>query len=263
MADNKNTSKYVKRDYRLLHTASDLCYFNIKVKESDLAIGVDTESYSDSLVAFCEKELFKVRGDIESYISLHPEFKSSLVPSELLPGAPAIGVEMAKAARQAGVGPMAAVAGAVAEYIGKKLNNYTREVIIENGGDIYINSSRDRKIAVFAGNSSFSNKIAIQVKPRECPLSICTSSGTVGHSLSFGKADAAVIKGRPAALADAVATMAGNLVKSKADLIKAIDYAKAIPGVSGILVIKDDNMAAWGDIEITPVARRNTNESSQ
>lgn len=261
--NNNRDSGYVDRDYRSLHEASDLCYFNIRVKESDLAIGVDRKNYTDSLIPLCEKELIRLRGDIESYILLHSEFRTSLVPVDIIPGAPEIVREMARAANLAGVGPMAAVAGSVAQFIGEKLKCYTEEVVVENGGDIYINSSTDRTIAVFAGTSSFSNRIGIRVRSRENPVGVCTSSGTVGPSLSFGKADAAVIKGRTAALADAVATRAGNLVKTKNDLMHAVDYVKTIPGVSGILVIKDESMAAWGDIEIIPVSRRTRHENSE
>jgi ApbE superfamily uncharacterized protein (UPF0280 family) len=122
---------------------------------------------------------------------------------------------MAEAASIAGVGPMAAVAGAVASFLGQVLGSCSREVIVENGGDIYLRSAHERVVAVFAGDSPFSYKIGLRVKPEDTPAGICTSSGTVGHSLSFGNADAVVIKGESAILADAVATQAGNLIKSK------------------------------------------------
>jgi len=254
---------YVNRHYRLLHEAGDLYYFNIRVKDSDLDIGVDVESYTDSLMALCQKELIRLRGELEDYISLHPGFKSSLFPVNLLPGAPSIAHQMAGAALIANVGPMAAVAGAFAQAVGEKLDSNTKEVIVENGGDIYLNSSRDRIIGIFAGRSKFSYQIGIRVRACENPTGICTSSGTVGPSLSFGKADAVVVKGMPVALADAVATGAGNLVKTEKDLMKAVDYAKNIKGVSGIIVIKNEKMAAWGEIEILPLKRGKNNESSK
>ena len=258
-----NKENYVNRTYRSLHQAGDMHYFNLRIKQSDLAIGVDRETYSDSLVALCRQELIGLRGQLEDYINLQPEFLTSLVPLKLLPGAPELAGQMAKAAAVAGVGPMAAVAGTISHALGEKLSTGCRECIIENGGDIYLHSQQERRVAVFAGPSPFSNKIAIRIDPEETPLGICTSSGTVGPSLSFGKADAVVIKARDVALADAVATAAANLVKNEDDLIKAIEFVQNIKGVAGILAIKNDKLAAWGKIEIISLTREvNGSESS-
>ncbi|MDD4172212.1 MAG: UPF0280 family protein [Syntrophomonas sp.] len=251
--DKDNGLQNVSRSYRSLHKAKDLHYFNISLKETDLAIGVDMESYNDGLLSLCKQEVRRLRGDLETYISLHPDFRTSFEPLTLLPGAPPLAVIMARAAMQAAVGPMAAVAGALAEAIGQKLKRQVSEVVVENGGDLYIDSSRERLVSVFAGRSKFSHKIAIKVLPAESPLGICTSSGTVGPSISLGKADAVVIKGRNAALADAVATGAANRIQTEKDLLRAVEYVKTIKGITGILAIKDDRMAAWGNIEIVPI----------
>lgn len=244
--------EYSQRNYRGLYRASDLAYFQVKLKETDLAIAVDRKSFTAELIEMAEKEVIKLRGDLESYIALHPEFKTSFFPVVALPGAPPIARVMIAASARAGVGPMAAVAGAIAEAVGRCLERHVREVIVENGGDIYISTGRERKIAVFAGESPFSNRIAVKVKPRESPLGICTSSGTVGPSVSLGRADAAVIKSRDAALADAVATGAGNLVRDAGDLVKGLEYARSIEGVNGVLLVKGKEMAAWGEMEIAP-----------
>ncbi|MEN6461914.1 MAG: UPF0280 family protein [Syntrophomonas sp.] len=251
---DKSTGKgYVKRDYRSLHEASNLRYFNVTIKETDLAIGVDQESYADSLLSVCQKEIIRLRGDLETYISLHPEFRTTFFPIDLLPGAPKIACIMAKAALKAGVGPMAAVAGTIAQAVGEKLGEYVNEVIVENGGDIYIKTIHERVVAVFAGESKFSNRIGIKINTGESPLGICTSSATVGPSISLGRADAMVIKGVDAALADAVASGAGNQVQTEEDLVKAIKFAQNINGITGVLAIKGDKMAAWGSIEIVPL----------
>lgn len=240
------------RDYRLLQLGHDLQYFDIKVKETDLAIGIDSKAYSDSLVSLCYKETIEIRRQLEEYIIIQPRFQSSLTPIEVFPAAPEIAVKMAAAATAAGVGPMAAVAGAVADHIGQILKRYSLEVLVENGGDIYLSTSRERNVAVYAGDSPFSYKIGIKIKP-DTTAGICTSSGTVGHSLSFGVADAVVIKGDTAILADAAATQAGNLIKDKFTLEKAIEYVKRLNKNLGILAIKADRMMAWGDIEIIPL----------
>jgi ApbE superfamily uncharacterized protein (UPF0280 family) len=240
------------RDYRLLHLGSDLQYFVVKVKETDLSIGIDSRDYSDDLSTLCYRETIKIRRQLEEYLIIHPQFKTSLIPVETLPEAPVTAYQMAAAAAIAGVGPMAAVAGAIADHIGQMLRQYSRDVIVENGGDIYLATTRERIIAVYAGDSPFSYNIGIKIKP-ETTAGICTSSGMVGHSLSFGVADAVIVKGCTAVLADAAATQAGNLVKNKFTLKKSVEYIKGINNSLGILAIKDDRMAVWGDIEITPL----------
>ena len=104
-----NGNDYVDRSYRTLQAGSDLRYFRVRVKETDLAIGIDNDSYDDSLIALCENEIRRLRAGLEAYIDVHPEFRSALAPLDLLPGAPPIAVSMGKAGWQAGVGPMAAV----------------------------------------------------------------------------------------------------------------------------------------------------------
>lgn len=249
----KRERGYVNRDYRSWHEGHHLHYFKVQVKQSDLAIGVDMESYSDSLVTLCRNRLIKLRSELEEYIKLQPLFQTSLLPITLRADAPHIAKMMSQAAHQARVGPMAAVAGAIAEMVGDHLTACCQQVVVENGGDIYLKSNEDRIVAVFAGESRFSYRIGIKIAGSEQARGICTSSGTVGHSLSLGRADAVVIRADSASLADAVATGAGNMVGCKAELIKAVDFAREIPGVHGVLAIKSDQLAAWGEMEITPL----------
>jgi ApbE superfamily uncharacterized protein (UPF0280 family) len=145
---------------------------------------------------------------------------------------------------------MAAVAGAVSELVGFELLNYSDEIIVENGGDIFIKTNSKRKVGIYAGKSPLSEKIAIEIAPERTPIGICTSSGTVGHSLSFGKADAAVILAKDTFLCDAVATATGNRVKASGDIESAIEFAAGIDGVEGVLVIVGDKIGAWGDISL-------------
>ena len=150
-------------------------------------------------------------------------------------------------------GPMAAVAGAIAELVGRELLRFSPEVIVENGGDIFLCSSQRRRVGIFAGPSPFSNRIAIEVESAGKPLGVCTSAGTVGHSISFGRADAACVISRDAALADAAATAVGNLVQSEEDIPRAIEFARSVEGVIGAVVIKGKHMGAWGEIEVVPI----------
>ena len=241
---------YEARSYRKDFRHADLVHFQVVLKETDLDIGIPKKHYTSELVRLAQEVTVKYRLQLEEYIKTHQEFLTSLEPVQLTPFAPAIAVQMADAAKIAGVGPMAAVAGAMAEAVGTELARHSGEIIIENGGDIFLRTKKKRRIGIFAGQSPFSGKIALEILPELSPLGICTSSGTVGHSLSLGKADAAVILSGSAALADAVATATGNLVQKPDDVQTALEFAANIPGILGVVVIKDDKLAAWGKIKI-------------
>jgi ApbE superfamily uncharacterized protein (UPF0280 family) len=145
---------------------------------------------------------------------------------------------------------MAAVAGAIAEYVGNQLRALSPEVIVENGGDIYLSVQRDITVGIFAGSSPLSQRIGLRIRPETTPLGIGTSSGTVGHSLSFGKADAATVLAPSATLADAAATALGNMVSTKDDIAAALEKVHHIPGITGALIILGDALGAWGELDI-------------
>lgn len=246
--------EYVDRSYRQEFRQEDLTYFQVVVRQTDLSIGIRRERFSPGLAHWLEEMVREQRVLLESYIEVDPDFLRALAPYEVKPGAPPIAVAMAGAARAAGVGPMAAVAGAFSEYAGRELARRSKDVIVENGGDIFLRSTRQRRIGIFAGKSVLSNHIALEIRPEDTPLGICTSSGTVGHSLSYGKADAAVILSPSAVLADAVATAAGNLVQSEEDIQTAVEFAAGINGVSGALIIKGERLAACGKLKLVPLS---------
>ena len=245
---------YQERDYRLKHRQEDLTHFSIIVKETDLDIGVRKERYNKEIVEIAQKSVIKYRGILEDYIKKDPGFLESLIPYPIVSDAPAIVAAMANAAMIAGVGPMAAVAGALSEMVGMELLKYSRDVIVENGGDIFLRSRRKRLIGIFAGQSVLSHRVGLEIQPHDTPVGICTSSGTVGHSLSFGCADAIVIVSPSAPLADAVATATGNKVHSQDDLEGAVDFAQSIPGVTGAIAILGDRLAVKGKIKLIPVS---------
>ena len=145
---------------------------------------------------------------------------------------------------------MAAVAGAIAEFVGQELLKFSPEVIVENGGDIFLKITKERLVGVHAGTSPYTGKIALKIAAADTPLGVCTSSGTVGHSLSFGKADAAIVLAPSAALADAAATAIGNIVKAESDIPQAIDFARGIAGLVGVAVIINDKMGVWGKVNL-------------
>ena len=237
--------EYQERTYRNKISKENLISFQIKVGETDLYISADKD-----LADIARKSVHKYRRFIEEYIKHCPQFLDSLVPIEPDETAPAIIKDMLKASRIAGVGPMASVAGAIAQYVGLDLLEYSDDVIVENGGDIFLKSESEINIGIFAGESPMSYKVALRIRSEDMPLGICTSSGTVGHSLSLGVADAVCVTSKSASLADAAATSIGNRVRKERDIKVALEAGAEIEGVLGILIIAGDKMGAYGAIEL-------------
>jgi ApbE superfamily uncharacterized protein (UPF0280 family) len=236
---------YQPKTYRHWVKDNDLVSFNVVVKETDLYIRAQTDLKRKAL-----KLVLKYRNILESYIERYPSFLASLEPVEIGDDAPHLVTEMAESARKAGTGPMAAVAGAIAEFVGSQLLDSSPEVIVENGGDIYLRSLDKRLIGIYAGNSPLTGKIGLEIKGRDTPIGICTSSGTVGHSLSYGKADAVIALSKSTALADAAATAIGNMIIQPEDIPNGIEFARGIDGLSGVIIIQGDKIGLWGEVKI-------------
>lgn len=239
---------YEERTYRKMVKGENLTKFTVVEKETDLLILADKNLQKEA-----HASVLKWRTELESYVQKNPKFYKSLKPVRVGFGSPKLIKDMASAAKRAHVGPMAAVAGVMAEYVGRDLMRHSKEVIVENGGDIFMRITRPRKVAVHAGSSPFSEKIALEIEPDQTPVGVCTSAGTVGHSLSFGQADAVVIIAKSTALADAAATAIGNMVKTVSDIQGALNLARRIKGISSALIIKDDHIGAWGRMKILPI----------
>jgi ApbE superfamily uncharacterized protein (UPF0280 family) len=234
-----------QRTYRKL-VDGHLPSVKVAVQETDLNI------YAHHITRAAVREsIIEQRGYIEGYNRRHPGFGLALQPWPYDPLAPPIVREMIQAGKNAAVGPMAAVAGAMAEKVGRSLLDRTDEIIIENGGDIFLTTGRDVTVGIYAGRSPLSLKIALRIQSSQSPISICTSSGTVGHSISYGKADAVCVLSNSCAQADAAATAIGNLIKRPGDIEAAVERGRTIPDVIGILIIIEDKMGMWGQIEIT------------
>ena len=194
-------------------------------------------------------EIVRLRGVLEEYIARHGEFASSLVPVELLDGAPEIARRMARAAGTVGVGPMAAVAGTVAQMSAEAaLAAGAAEAIVENGGDVFLSSKRPVTVGLYTGGGPLGDSLALSIPPEAMPLAVCSSSGVMGHSLSLGRCDLACVVSRDASLADAAATQAANLVKTPDDIEAALDRIVAIDGVDGALMVQGDRIGLAGDL---------------
>ena len=188
------------------------------------------------------------RQQLETYLEQHPEFLSTLSPWPRDPYAPPLVRDMIEAAISAGVGPMAAVAGAIAARVGQALRAFTDEVIVENGGDIFMHLIGPATVSLYAGRSPLSHKVGLKISPDRETWGVCTSSGTVGHSLSLGRCDLATVVGESGALADAVATLAGNSVQSESDIEGALSRVMEIDGVRGVLLVKGERIGLAGNL---------------
>lgn len=235
---------YQKRTYRQL-VRSGLATAQVTVQETDLSIHADCISVEE-----VKEALFAQRGYLEAYIRNHPQFVDSMSPLKDDPLAPLIVRRMIRAGRTAGVGPMAAVAGAISEQVGLQLCRTNDQVIVENGGDIFFKITKPITVAIYAGPSPLSLKVGLRLAPDETIQAVCTSSASVGHSISHGQADAVCILGDECALADAVATATGNRVGNAGDISTAIQWARRVEGVKGILIIVGDKLGAWGQVAL-------------
>lgn len=237
--------KYRDRTYRKHIKIKDLISFQVIVKETDLWISADKNLEEEA-----RDFVFNCRNTIETYIRSYPAFMSALSSYPEDPYAPIIIRNMIQYSRLVKVGPMASVAGAIAQYVCEGLLDLTEQAIVENGGDIFLKTDRRTTISVFAGDSPLSEKIGLVIRPEQMPIGVCTSSGTVGHSLSGGSSDAVCIISPSALLADAAATALGNRLSEKKDMDAAVKWAKSVEGIMGGLLIMGDRMTAWGEIEL-------------
>lgn len=235
------------------------CAVQIVVEETDLRItalgsafqGEDNHCFIEDIT----KYIYILRGQIQAWCVIQPEFRYSLTPVEVPDSAPECIRRMAHGAELMGVGPFAAVAGTIAQMVADKFHEQSSEFIIENGGDIYIYTMRERIIGILAQPEDEDGMIGILVKPETSPVSLCASSAYIGHSLSLGNGDLAVVRSHDASLADSAATFYCNMLKSADDVARVIDHAKSLEhiGITGIYTQCCGQIGIWGDMELTVV----------
>ena len=226
----------------------DLISFRVLIKETDLMV-----SSSKNLRKQTRDRVQHYRRQLEDYIKSNPHFLSTLLPYTEDPFAPEIIREMISATKIFDVGPMAAVAGTIAQLVGRDLLKHTEELIVENGGDIFLKAKRPITVSIFAGSSKFNDKLGVVIYPEQMPAGICTSSATLGHSLSLGTADSVCIVANKASIADAAATALGNRITDRFKLKKEIESMRESTNIKGGVVIIGKTMASWGEIELTKI----------
>ncbi|MFW6147626.1 MAG: UPF0280 family protein [Thermodesulfobacteriota bacterium] len=247
----QKTSSFREHSYRKRVQAGNLASFRVLIKETDLMVSASRDLSSET-----KNIVHTIRRQLEDYIHVNPDFSTTLLPYPEDPFAPPIVKEMISAGNMFDVGPMAAVAGAISDIVGKDLLRYSPEIIVENGGDIFVKTAKPATISVHAGASGLSNKIGLIIEPLQMPLGICTSSATVGHSLSLGVADAVCVVAQSASVADAAATSLGNKITNKNTLKHAIATIREFELIKGGIVITGKTMATWGDIQLTMLGKK-------
>ncbi len=236
------------KEYRSRVTARDLISTRVRLRESDLLVRGERD-----LEQPAREALERYRRELENYLFLHPEWGRSLVPVPAGEESPPIAAAMSRAAAVCGVGPLAAVAGALAWFVGRALSPLSGELIVENGGDIFLHSRRTRTILVgTGGHSAFPGEIGLRIAGRAEPIGVAASSGTGGRSLSWGRAAAAVVLAADSIIADAAATALGNRIRSpgRESIEAAVGAVADLPGVIGCLAVCENLLAVRGDLEL-------------
>jgi uncharacterized protein len=220
-------------------------HWKITYKYSDLLLSSDKD-----IVRLIEEPIKEIYCYLRRCFKEDPSFLKSLSPVSIKPGYPEIIKKMCLLSAEFNVGPMAAVAGTVNEFLAEKLNKYCGNLIIENGGDLYLRSRKDLILGIYVKNNYFKDGISIRIKAGNMPCGVCASSGTFGHSLSLGKCDLAVVLSKSAITADSAATAVANSISCKDDVLTSIEHFRNFRGINGLLLIKDDKIGLWGNIEL-------------
>ena len=227
--------------------------FHFIEKESDVSIISEVKK----AILIAKEAFYYHRGILDKYIEKHDEFRKSFSPVKITSNDEIIQI-MADAALACDVGPMAAVAGALADLMLKKMmledtsSNLPAKVnLVENGGEIINDSEEEMKVALFAGHNQLNLNIGFLLTKTDCPIGIGTSSATIGHAISLGQADAATVFADNATLADAAATKIGNLVKGpdvEKSIKRALDAVDELEGVRGAFISREDKIGQVGKL---------------
>lgn len=204
----------------------------------------------ERFLPLAKESIFRSREIIQGFIAQDPLFKDALEPYPVPLDAHPLIQRMCAASAKAKVGPMAAVAGTIAkEAVRAMVQSGARQVVVDNGGDIAMFLTEDLDIGLYAGASGIRD-VGFRIPGEGREYAVCTSSGTVGPSISFGIADAAVVFAEDAALADACATRLGNEVQSGEEegMLYAIETVLRLQGVEGALVVVGERMAMRGKV---------------
>jgi len=235
---------YEERFYR--NSISSKFRLDISFKESDLLISSDKEIDKD----LAKNILIKYYNQIEKYAEINPQFVKSLSPIAQDLEAPPIVRKMIESSHLTGIGPFSSVAGAVALYVGEELLKLADEVIIENGGDLFLKINEDKRIGVYLGERTELKSLTIKIKKQDYPFGIASSSAYLGHSLNLGRADLVTVIAKDSIIADGFATSLSNPIKKEENIEKVLGFAKESDSIEGLLVAFEGKIFLWGALEI-------------
>lgn len=242
-------SLFLNRTYRSHVKSPDLVSFTVSVKETNLFISAGRNLEKEASDATVDARYL-----IEHYIESRKEFYDSLIPISEDRFAPPIIRRMIEDSKKAGVGPMACVAGAIAEFVSRRLfesKNHESDIIVENGGDVFLISSIERVISLYSEN--IPGGFGIEVSGDKDGIGISSSSAAYGHSLSLGACELATVIANSGSLSDASATALGNSVKRKSDIEGALSAILDIKDVLGALVVFDGKIGIKGKIKLVAI----------
>ncbi|MEA1894048.1 MAG: UPF0280 family protein [Euryarchaeota archaeon] len=215
-----------------------------------------TISSEDQYIPVAKHAIESCRRDLERFIRRNPFFASTLDDYHCQKNAPEIAVRMADASSTVGIGPMSAVAGTIAAIaVEAMVDAGSTYAIVDNGGDIALVNDETVIVGIYSGRTD-DVSIGLEIEPRESILGICTSSGRIGHSISFGNADAATILSDDVSLADAAATAVGNAAIDIASIKDAFSILKGVKPITGGLVILDGHVGMCGRVPVVEAPQR-------
>lgn len=234
--------RYEERFYRVPCVSK--FRYEVVYKESDIYVGASS-AIEERII---KDILCRYYRQIEDYGKNNPEFFTSLFPIKPDAEAPLIAREMLKSSEISGIGPFSAVAGAIAWFLGRELLTYSKDVIVENGGDLFLSPGKDFCIGLYLGQGFNPSVLNVRLDKRETPFGVASSSAVMGHSLSFGRADLVTVIADDSISADTFATAFANKVKSSADVPGIISLAGSYPFIRGIVAAVEGKVTIWGDI---------------
>ena len=226
--------------------------FVIQHETADLWIGIDPGSFQKEMADIALATLKSVLDELEVYAASNPFFKKSLKPCSVQDDAPAIIRQLAIAGEKAGVGPIAAVGGLLSETVGRALleNFSIGELVVENGGNLFVKLQEPLVMSIFAGESPLSGMAGLEILPEQTPLGVGTFTQADRWPMNFGKADAVMICCKEAALADALTTGFGNRIKKAADVENVLNRTEHVPEILAAVLVCDDQIGIRGEFEL-------------
>lgn len=217
------------------------------IKESDVTVISESELF----IKIAKETLLRERLIIEETIRKYPEFQKSFDPY-FTKDPPEVIKRMEDAAEICDVGPMAAVAGVLADLMSENMKkNAAKIAVVENGGEIMVNSLEDINIALYSMTTALKAQIGFVFKGEDEKIGIGTSSGTFGHGISLGKADTVTVFAIDAGIGDAAATRVANEVNGEdieKSIGKALEVADSLEYVTGTFITRGNLVGKSGNI---------------